>query len=107
MADGEVIETFLARLKAEGRSSPAGSDWHEFWQWLNEHKPAGLDKPPVPLILAAAGASNASKHQRLRDQMRWAANHGLTDGPMKWLEALPRDRWNTGPVESWHDDNWP
>jgi hypothetical protein len=106
MMGKDRIEAFLADCKAAGRSSPAGMAWHEFWTWLSAAKPADADGPPVPLILAASGESDASKHSRLRKQLDWADRHGLLDVALSWLADLPAERWNTGRLDSWHADSY-
>lgn len=64
------IEAFLGALKKEGRSSPV--DWSRFYLLLQSKKKSGQKDPPVPLILAACGESDASKHHRLLSQLDWA-----------------------------------
>ncbi len=107
MSHSQVIETALSRWKAEGRSSPAGRDWHDFWTWLNENRSAGAAKPPGPLILAASGASNAAKHQCLRKQLEWADASGLLHEALSRLDGIPSDCWNIGDSRRWNEDNWP
>lgn len=107
MTNLKAIETFLAEIKAEGRSSPSGWSWQEFWKRLDERKPPGAGRPLAPLILAASGASNSTKLLRLREQLLWADSHGLSRDALDWLRALPRDQWNRGSVQEWHEDNYP
>ena len=107
MSDAAAIDAFLARLKSEGRSSPAGMHWHEFHRWLSARASKTMSKAPAPLILADSGASDASKHARLREQLHWASNAGAVEEALKWLQALPSDAWNEAPLHRWYEDNWP
>ena len=75
--------------------------WHEFWTWLSAAGPVYADGPPVPLILAASGEPDATKHSRLRKQLVWADRHGLLDAALSRLAALPAECWNTGSPDSW------
>jgi hypothetical protein len=95
----------LAECKIAGRSSPAGLAWHEFWCWLSAGKPAGATNPPIPLILAASGESDASKHLRLRQQLEWADRHNLLDEALARLVAIPVEQWNVSSLESWNQDS--
>jgi len=69
----EQKRLYLAKIKAQGRSSPADRHWQDFYQFLLHHQQehAG-EKPPIPLILAASGASDRAKHDRLSRQLDWA-----------------------------------
>ncbi len=60
-----TIEQFLNEIKLEGRASPAGFHWHQFYKFLQSRKTESASDPPIPLILAASGESNARKHERL------------------------------------------
>ncbi len=100
------IAAYLAECRGLGRSSPAGSAWHNFWTRLSSAKPAGVSDPPVPLILAASSESNASKHWRLREQLEWAERNGLLDVALSWLAAIPAEQWNVGSLDRWHVDSY-
>jgi hypothetical protein len=102
----EQIEAVLAGHKAAGRSSPAGMAWHEFCAGLSAMKPAEAPNPPVALILAASGESDASKHSRLRQQLDWADQHSLLDVALSRLGEIPPEQWNTGRRDNWHVDNY-
>lgn len=107
MSHADDIAAALERWKSEGRSSPSGGHWHRFWTWLNENKPVDATKPPPPLILGASGASHASKHRRLGEQLKWADAYGLALHALTLLDALPPDSWNIGDSRRWHEDYWP
>ena len=101
MTSLEKVDTFLSEIQSERRSSPSGRHWHDFWKWLEKKVPNQIEKPPMPLILAASGASDASKHDRLREQLLFAEHHGFSLEAIDWLTALPLDDWNHG-----SDGNW-
>jgi len=103
--DHSAIDQFLDLLRAEGRSSPSGQHWQRFWSWLAERAPAGAARPPVPLILAAAGESDSVKHERLRAQLEFAHEHGCAAEAIDWLSALAPEHWNLGSAATWHCSN--
>jgi hypothetical protein len=98
------ISGYLATLKQQGRSSPAGIPWHRFFEMLCAHKRADGSNPPVPLILAASGASNANKHERLGAQLDWARENDCLEQAMAALTAIPPEQWNAAPSERWDED---
>ncbi len=98
------IEAFLAALKKEGRSSPV--DWPRFYLLLQSKKQSGQNDPPVPLILAACGESDASKHHRLSSQLDWALANDCLDDAIHYLEHVPAEQWNSCPLELWHQDSY-
>jgi hypothetical protein len=100
-----AIDRFLDQIRAEGPSSPAGQHWQRFWKWLAERAPAGAGSPPVPMILAAAGESDAVKHDRFRAQLVFAHEHGYLAEAIDWLTALAPDQWNRGSAAAWHRSN--
>jgi len=107
LTEQQEIEAFLSLIMEEWRSSPSGYAWHQFWRRLDESKPAGAPKPPVPLILAASDESDAKKHLRLKSQLEWAAKHGLARPALSWLRAVPANQWNQSSPEMWDKDSYP
>lgn len=101
-----AAETFLEQIKSEGRSSPAGMHWNNFFNFLCSKQQPGQRKPPVPLILAASGASDASKHWRLSEQLRWAEESGCLDDALSFLQFISAEHWNTCSPEQWNQDNY-
>jgi len=101
------IEASLEALKEQGRSSPAGLHWQRFHKLLLAHRLQGQGEPPVPFILAAAGESDASKHRRLGDQLRWAEQNGCLAEALRFLAQLRPEDWNVGSLAAWHQDNYP
>ena len=99
------IDQLLGVLQADGRSSP--KDWHRFHLFLKARKRAGQKDPPVPLILAASGESDASKYRRLTEQMQWAQEVGCLDGALQYLRDIPADEWNSCPLEQWNQESYP
>lgn len=96
-----VVAELVARLHAEGKPSPDGHVWHQFFEFLRSRKGNGHGDPPVPLILAAAGESNAAKLERLRQQLVWAGENGCLDEAMAYLEQIPPAQWNRGSSTDW------
>jgi hypothetical protein len=108
MSSGDPrIEKFLTDLKAGGRSTPDGRYWHEFYQFLVGKKQHGQTNPPVPLILAASGESNASKHHRLSTQLEWALENGCIDEALRYLKSLPAEKWNSCSPGKWFNESYP
>lgn len=98
----ESVKEFLDRIRQEGRSSPAGMYWDDFYNLLRRRAEAvGVAKPPVPLILAAAGESDSSKHRRLADQLAWAEANGVLPEALTFLAALSAEKWNHSSAEDW------
>ena len=105
--DDALMNEFLERIKAEGRSSPAGQHWMAFHDLLCHHARAvGANRPPMPLILAASGEADNTKHQRLAEQLRWAQANGALTEALQFLNELPPDRWNQGTAESWYRSSY-
>jgi hypothetical protein len=102
----QTIDALLEFLKAEGRSSSAGMRWHRFWEFLRSKKAPTDSDPPVPLILAASGASDQSKQERLKAQLEWADRAGVLGQALAMLDAIPTDCWNHGSPERWNQDNY-
>jgi len=104
--DDPEIQGLLADLKAAGLSSPAGYTWQQFYELLQSRCAPTSPPPPVPLILAASGESDASKHRRLADQLQWASENGCLDEAIRYLRTLRTDQWNWSPPEQWNQDSY-
>jgi hypothetical protein len=103
----EAITTFLSVCKAAGKSAPAGRHWQAFFDLLRRQaESTGAARPPVPLILAASGASDDSKRRRLAEQLRWAHYHGVLAEAMQFLESLDSEGWTHGSAEGWHRSSY-
>jgi len=101
--DEALINNFLERIKTEGRSSPAAMHWMAFHELLCSHAGAvGANRPPMPLILAASGEADSTKHRRLGEQLRWAQANGALTEALQFLSDLAPDRWNRGTAENWY-----
>ena len=105
MNDAEIAN-YLENLRREGRSSPIGKEWDAFGRHLKERGPQDAPRIPPPLILAASGESNESKHQRLREQLQWAATYGLLEEAFVFLQGLRTDEWNHGRQDSWDQSSY-
>ena len=102
MSSLERIDAFLREIKLEGRSSPSGKYWSDFCKWLSKQVPNQTEKPAIPLILAASGASDSTKHDRLREQLMCAERHGFALDASEWLDNRAHDDWNHGSESNWN-----
>lgn len=100
------IDDFLKAIRAEGRSSPEGTYWREFYEFLQARAKPGQTPPKSPLILAASGESNRTKHDRLRVQLDWASEAGCLQEAIGYLQGIPVDHWNSGNRECWDKDSY-
>ena len=108
MVDEEMKQEFLARIKSEERSSPTGKHWADFHAVLTQHQRASESgRPLAPLILAASGASDRDKHQRLSDQLDWAIANDCFEAAINFLEKLDDDNWNSSTPDNWNAENYP
>lgn len=96
----------LSVLRNQGHSSPSGGEWEAFHAFLRDKTRPGQGPPPVPLILAAAGESNASKHRRLGEQLEWALKNGCLSDALAFLGAIPISDWNSDSPETWHRESY-
>ena len=94
----------LEDLYRKGISSPMGARWHEFYVHLQSKSRSS--KPPVPLILAASGASAKAKHDRLSQQLEWAISHGCFEDAVSWLNAMSCSDWEYCELENWNREYW-
>ena len=78
--------------------------WNNFFILLKTFKQPGDLDPPVPLILAASGESDASKHLRLSKQLQWALDHDCLNEAIDFLRDLSFDKWNSGPLDTWNKE---
>ena len=99
------IQSFLVDLKSQGKASPDGRYWNEFYKFLKKHKRAGEEDPPVPLILAASYLAPADKHKRLNQQLIWAMNIGILDQTIGYLNQLKEGEWVTSSKSGWETEN--
>lgn len=87
-------------MKLKGCSHP--KQWHDFYIFLKAHKQVDQANPPVPLILAASVESAARKHQRIIEQIAWAAEAGIEKEAMEELKSYGMDNWEKCSEENWH-----
>lgn len=107
MTDWSTAENWLERIKSQHQSSPGGYAWHQFWEWLGKAAVHGAREPPRPFILAASGESASSKFRRLRDQLRWAHDHGILDDAIRWLDARALAEWDICQEDHWDESSYP
>jgi len=100
------IQQFLNTVKAEGRSSPAGTHWNQFFEFLCARSLPSRSTPPVPLILAASGESDDNKHTRLSSQLEWALENGCLEEAIRYLEGIPVEKWNSRALDKWQRESY-
>jgi hypothetical protein len=100
------IQEYLVEIKAEGKVSPSGMHWNDFFLLLKQHKRTGEVDPPMPLILAASGESPASKQDRLEAQLTWAQTNNCLELALDFLKKLPIDKWSTSPSSKWNTSSY-
>ena len=61
----------------------------------------------MPLILAASGEADASKHCRLSKQLFWAHDNACLDEALAYLNGIPADEWSVGSPGQWHQEFYP
>ena len=98
--DQKLVEDYMARLKAIGRSAPIGYRWHELYQAITRGFPEN-DLPKLPLILGGSMSSNEAKHSRLHEHLTWASTHGRLYEAFRYLDDVPDNGWDTGSAETW------
>jgi hypothetical protein len=101
----QKIQTFLDDIRKDGKSSPTGKYWNDFYEFLKEAKNTGEPDPPKPLILAASGESDESKHNRLLQQLQWALDQSYLDEALNYLKRLSID-WNVGSLDDWNKSSY-
>jgi hypothetical protein len=101
------IDEFLKTIKSDGRSSPAGRHWDDFHKLLCQLAAQGKTaRPPLPLILAASGESDGTKHERLGEQLKWAKANGLLAAALEFLQKLDSSNWNHGTAKDWDQSSY-
>ena len=107
MTDLGKATEYLRERAAAGYSSPTGSHWANFWSFLKKQKEASGEDPMRPLILAASGESDATKHRRLEEQLRWAADQACLAAALEFLKSLDNTAWNHCPEDQWATESYP
>lgn len=86
-----TVQTVMVEARRFNRVAPCAPEWGRLHALL---KSAGYGEPPLPFTGAEASATPALVQRiRIRDQVEWAAEHGLLDRLYKFLQSLPEDRW--------------
>lgn len=101
------IQSYLDAIKRDGKSSPSGIHWNDFFIFLKKIKKPKEHAPLAPLILGASVESDATKHERLKTQLQWALEHDCLDKALEFLKNLNTDQWNTCSKEGWDKDSYP
>ena len=97
MTDEDRRQQFLAKIKSQGRSSPAGKYWAEFHALLKYHgRTGGCDATNVP-DPCGIRRIESTKLDRLAQQLRWAIDHECFAQAVAFLDRPYRGR----TVEFW------
>jgi hypothetical protein len=96
MNDTEKLEVLLAFVQDEDRVCPMPIEWNEFWKSLpGANGTHAAFQATAPFVLSAWwGTANEQKAERLRVQIKWAADSGAIDAADKFLRALPLKAWH-------------
>jgi len=70
-------------------------------------RPARNAEATCPIILAASAESAANKFHRLREQLRWASDHGKLAEAIAWLDGCPPNKWETHEPKHWRESFYP
>ena len=86
----------LEFCSAAGRICPEPMLWNDLYGLLARLTAGtGAGRPPPPLILAAWWeASDESKAERLKEQIEWAAQHGISAPVLAMLRSLSEEQWH-------------
>lgn len=99
-------DDFLAEIKRKGLSSPGGIHWDRLRKIILKYAQGEADeKLPSPLVLGAAIASHADKHERLSEQLDWAERHGCLREALAYLKHLSEDKWNKSNGNDWDKEH--
>lgn len=101
-ADEQQVDEYLGRLKASGRSAPAGRYWDDLYRLITRGLPKDTH-PRLPLILGGSIASDAEKQERLREHLLWALAHARLAHAYAFLEKIPENGWNVGTIDRWSE----
>ncbi len=93
----DPLNDLLEYLKSEGRICPQPQFWNELWEMLPEKHRVGKGwEPPLPLILAAwSDTSDLEKIARLKEHIKYAADHGVLENVADFLRRLSFAQWHT------------
>jgi hypothetical protein len=86
-----TVQDVMGEARRLNRVSPCASDWNALYALMIA---AGRGEPPLPMTGGEASATPALVQRiRIRDQVEWAAEHGVLERVYHFLKSLPEDRW--------------
>jgi hypothetical protein len=86
-----TVQDVMTEARRQNRVAPCEQRWQQLHVLL---KAAGRGEPPPPIAGAEASATPPLvKRIRVRDQVEWAAQHGLLEGLYQFFTALPENQW--------------
>ncbi|WP_306250699.1 hypothetical protein [Parvularcula sp. IMCC14364] len=102
-----LIDAYLAWLKEDGRSAPAGIYWQRVWDMIvrdveRQHRPR------LPLVLSGMWySSHQDKQDRLKEHLLFSFNRGKLFHALAMLERIPSEGWCHVQPERENDWNRP
>ena len=86
-----TVQTVMIEARRLNRVAPCAPEWARLHDLLAS---AGCGNPPPPFTGQEASAiPPLVQRMRVRDQVEWAAQHGLLQGLFDFLQSLPESRW--------------
>lgn len=90
----EKLNLLLEYVQTNGRVCPNPPEWQALWEMLPDKQRIGSGwKPPLPLILAAWSQPALFKKLRLKEHIRYAAEHQVLDQVDEFVRGLEPDQW--------------
>jgi hypothetical protein len=86
-----TVNDVMIEARRLNRVAPCEPRWRQLHVLL---KAAGRGEPPPPMSGVEASATPPLvKRIRIRDQVEWAAEHGLLERVLQFFTSLPEDQW--------------
>jgi len=88
------LTLLLEYVQANGRVCPNPLEWKALWEMLPDKQRIGSGwNPPLPLILGAWSEPAILKILRLKEHIRYAAEHQVLDQVDEYIRGLKPDQW--------------
>ncbi len=89
-----TLEAVFLEATRANRVCPKPEQWESLYRLLTA-APNQQSEVAAPLLgVAWADTPSLAKRMCLKDQIQWAAAHGLTDSTYRYLKGLPEDQWH-------------
>ena len=86
-----TVQDVMVEARRLNRVTPCEPEWQDLYVMM---KAAGLGEPPLSMSGREASSTPALVQRiRLRDQVEWAAQHGILDRVFHFFKSLPENRW--------------